>query len=331
MFQLAAVFSPGFEKVIPGVLTDVLPDASNVQVSSGFVRFTLNKNPVRAVNADFVNNSFLVLKEWKKAPSFEVMANKIRVPEQFLPEITKQHYKTFRLRFSNANVFTSVNKNIISNVEKTISQQTGMKPDRLGGDTEFWFLTRTDGYGCFALRLTKKQSTEKYLEKGELRPEFVTLLAAFADPENKLKSISNPVIMDPFAGHGGIVKRLKEIYPSATILSSELDPDLAKKIKGCVCCDAANLNHISDNSVDAVITDPPWGFWQGDLRDDDKLKKLYAAMIKEMERVAKPGASFCVLTAAKEVFESVCPEAERNDVLVNGKKSAVYVWTNSGI
>lgn len=453
MFKLAAVFSPGFEKVIPKALKDVLPDAYNLNVTSGFLRFCTDKNPFRAVNADFLNNSFLVLKEWNgdsknakggsnKAPAFEVMANKIRIPDQLIPEITKQHYKTFRLRFSQANVFTSVNKNVMANVEKQISQATGMKPDRLGGDTEFWFLTRTDGYACFALRMTKKQSTEKYLEKGELRPEFVTLLAAFADTDGVLRKASSiketatrnngvaaptsahdastgakasatgnngdaaptgahdastsapsdspndastcakatatrnngvttptgahdastgakatatryngdatptgdttpcpgakatasqnngtatptgthdistgapsdspddaqrPVLLDPFAGHGGIVKRLAQMYPKAQILASELDGDLAKKLKGCRQADATNLFYLEDNSVDCVITDPPWGFWQGDLRDDKKLRALYDGMLKEMFRVTKPGASLCILTAAKEVFEA---------------------------
>ena len=395
MFKLAAVFSPGFEKVIPKALKDVLPDAYNLNVTSGFLRFCTDKNPFRALNADFLNNSFLVLKEWNgdsrnakgglnKAPAFEVMANKIRIPDQLIPEISKQHYKTFRLRFSQANVFTSVNKNVMTNVEKQISQATGMKPDRLGGDTEFWFLTRTDGYACFALRMTKKQSTEKYLEKGELRPEFVTLLAAFADTDGELRKASStkasatrnngdvtptgahdastgakatstrnngataptgditpcpgakatatryngdaaptgthdtstgapsdspndaqrPVLLDPFAGHGGIVKRLAQMYPKAQILASELDGDLAKKLKGCRQADATNLFYLEDNSVDCVITDPPWGFWQGDLRDDKKLRALYDGMLKEMFRVTKPGASLCILTAAKEVFEA---------------------------
>jgi len=354
MFQLAAVFSPGFEKVIPKALTDVLPEAYNIKVSSGFVRFCTDKNPFKAVNADFLNNSFLVLKEWNAnkpgshAPAFEVMANKIRIPDQLIPEILKQHYKTFRLRFSAANVFTSVNKNVMANVEKSISQSTGMKPDRLGGDTEFWFLTRTDGYACFALRMTKKQSTEKYLEKGELRPEFVTLLAAFADPDDRLKTLEKPVLLDPFTGHGGIVKRLEQMFPKAEILTSEIDRDLAGKLKGCRQADATKLDFIEDNSVDCVITDPPWGFWQGDLRDDKKLRSLYDGMLKELFRVTKAGASLCILTAAKEVFEaafdaspfSQSPDQRepgrslkgselRNDVLVNGKKAAVYVFVKS--
>lgn len=356
MFQLAAVFSPGFEKVIPNVLKKDIPDAYKVTVSSGFVRFCTDKNPFRAVNADYFNNSFLVLREWNagrapqgggaKAPAFEVMANKIRIPDAMIPEITKQHYKTFRLRFSAANVFTSVNKNLMANVEHQISAQTGLKPDRLGGDTEFWFLTRSDGYACFALRMTKKQSTEKYLEKGELRPEFVTLLAAFAEMSAPLPAATEetvPVILDPFAGHGGIVKRLSAMYPKARILSSEIEGELAAKIKGCRQCDATKLSFIEDSSIDCVITDPPWGFWQGDLRDDAKLKALYCGMLKELFRVTKPGASLCILTAAKEIFEESFNESSfaelsetqnaplkgtdiRTDVLVNGKKAAVYSW-----
>ncbi len=347
MFQLAAVFSPGFEKVVPKALVGVVPGVRDVKVSSGFIRFCIDKNPFQAVNADFLNNCFLVLKEWNaqgknpkngKVPSFEVMANKIRIPDVHVHEIARQRYKTFRLRFSTANVFTSVNKNVMANVEKQISMQTGMRPDRLGGDTEFWFLTRTDGYACFALRMTKKQSTEKYLEKGELRPEFVTLLAAFADSKEP------SVILDPFAGHGGIVKRLRQIYPKSEIIASEIDPELVKKIKGCRKADVVNLDYLEDESVDCVITDPPWGFWQGDLRDDKKLRTLYDGMLKELYRVTKNGASLCILTAAKELFESSFDSSPfassgdslkgamlRNDVLVNGKKAAVYAWNKKAM
>ncbi|MCF0242993.1 MAG: hypothetical protein HUK25_10165 [Treponema sp.] len=341
MFQLAAIFSPGFEKVISNALTDIIPDAYKINISSGFVRFCTDKNPFRAVNADFLNNSFLVLKEWNNKgnpPAFEAMAKNIKIPQTILPEILSHHYKTFRLRFSRANVFTSVNKNIMSNVEKQIASQTGMKPDRLGGDTEFWFLTRTDGYACFALRMTKKQSTEKYLQKGELRPEFVTLLTVFAGLSSKSICEESYVFLDPFTGHGGIVKRLSEMFPKAKILSSEIDDELVKKIKGCIQADAANLSFVTDNSVDCVITDPPWGFWQGDLRDDNKLKNLYSGMLKEFSRIVKSGGTICVLTAAKEIFEEAFNLSDfaplgkatsfRNDVLVNGKKAAVYVWKN---
>ena len=64
-------------------------------------------------------------------------------------------------------------------------------------------------------------------------------------------------------------------------------------------------------------------------------------MLKEIFRVTKTGGSVLILTAAKEIFEEAYNEsifakskerafqnaAEfRNDVLVNGKKAAVYIW-----
>lgn len=340
MFNIAAVFSPGFEKVIPGALNDVLPDAKNLQVTSGFVRFTLDKKPFRSLNAEFLNNSFLVIKEWKggNAPKFEAMANKIRIPDNIMAEIISQHYKTYRLRFSKANVFTSVNKQVTANVERQITQATGLRPNRLGGDTEFWFLTRADGYACFALRMTKKQSTEKYLEKGELRPEFVTLLAAFGGISKKDEK-TNLVVLDPFMGHGGIVKRLSQMLPQSKIFTSEIEADLVKKLPQLKnvekkVCSATKLDYVEDKFIDRIITDPPWGFWQGDLRDDKKLLELYEGMLKEFFRVIKADGKIAILTAAKEVFEKAYEassfaasgifEMERNDVLVNGKKSAVY-------
>jgi len=361
--KLAAVFAPGFEKVIPSVLKHFLPDAKDIKVTSGFVRFSLDKEPFRAVNLDFFNNVFLIINEWGGQLSFEAMCKKMlngNFPGNIEKEIRRQHFKSFRIRYSKANQFMPVNKNMCGSMEKAISQFFGMKTDRLGGDTEFWFFTRTENFSAFALRMTKKQSTEKYLNQGELRPEFVTLLAAFAGLfPDKNRSIT---LLDPFAGYGGIVKQLHKMLPKSKVYASEIEKNLVEDLKrhfggqkngnqegqsvSVNCCSATELSYIQDQSVDVVITDPPWGFWKAQVRDDKALEELYDGMLKEFARVLKPNGKICLLTAAKETFEkcfqrsvfassagSTVPsfllnekDADfRTDVLVNGKKAAVYL------
>jgi 23S rRNA G2445 N2-methylase RlmL len=101
-------------------------------------------------------------------------------------------------------------------------------------------------------------------------------------------------------------------------------------------CDALGLSHIADASVDLVVTDPPWGFWDGDAyRGERSIDALYRGMLAEFSRILRVGGRAFVLTGAKGEFESAarasaafapCVDAERfrTDILVNGKKSAVY-------
>lgn len=376
--KLAAVFAPGFEKVIPQVLKHFLPDAKEIKVTSGFVRFSLDKDPFRAADLDFFNNVFLIINEWGGQLSFEAMCKKMlggNFPGNIEKVIRSRHYKSFRIRYSKANQFMPVNKNMCGSMEKALSQFFGMKTDRLGGDTEFWFFSRTENFSAFALRMTKKQSTEKYLNQGELRPEFVTLFGSFAGLlPDKNRSIT---ILDPFAGYGGVVKQINKILPNSKIYASEIDKKLssdlerffgAKNGKSVFVknADATSLSHIADKSVDVIITDPPWGFWKAETRDDQALENLYDGMLKEFARVIKDDGIICVLTAAKETFEKCAARSSlagrivagpfeglrdrpfeslrdhpfeslrdhplktkdadfRTDVLVNGKKAAVYV------
>lgn len=343
--KLAAVFAPGFEKVIPSVLKHFLPDAKDIKVTSGFVRFSLDKDPFRAVKLDFFNNVFLIINEWGGSLSFEAMCKKMlngNFPVNIEKEIRKQHFKSFRIRYSKANQFMPVNKNMCGSMEKAISQFFGMKTDRLGGDTEFWFFTRTENFSAFALRMTKKQSTEKYLNQGELRPEFVTLLAGFAGLlPDKNRSIN---ILDPFAGYGGIVKQVHKMLPKSHVYASEIEKNLAEDLKrlfasiSVTVCSATALSYVPDHSIDVVITDPPWGFWKAQVRDDKALEELYDGMLSEFARVIKPEGKICILTAAKETFEKCFQRSIfakvllnekdadfRTDVLVNGKKAAVYL------
>lgn len=375
--KLAAVFAPGFEKVIPSVLKHFLPDAKEIKITSGFVRFSLDKDPFRASKLDFFNNVFLIINEWGGQLSFEAMCKKMlngNFPSIIEKEIRRQHFKSFRIRYSKANQFMPVNKSMCGSMEKAISQFFTMKTDRLGGDTEFWFFTRRENFSAFALRMTKKQSTEKYLNQGELRPEFVTLLAGFAGLlPDKNRSIT---ILDPFAGYGGIVKQIHKMLPKSRIYASEIENNLVEDLKHHFqvqkksigqakdsiipgetvtinSCSATNLSYLADQSVDVVITDPPWGFWKAEIRDDKALEELYDGMLKEFCRVIKPEGKICILTAAKETFEKCFQRSAfakassqissqfsatsstfllnekdadfRTDVLVNGKKAAVYL------
>lgn len=347
MHRYFATFAPGFEGIVGNLLSRAIPEAVPVTVSSGMALFDYAGDPSRTSDAVFFNNVFFVVQEWRTAgipfPELVRTAAKNNRLAGLAGELRLPGIKTFRVRYSKENQFCAVDKKTMDDAERHIARCTGFTADRLNPDMEFWFLTRREGLSFFAARLTDKQSTEKYLKKGELRPEIVQLLVGRArvSPEDR-------VILDPFAGHGSIPARLAEVCPESLLLVSDIDPALADALSGrfegrekirVSCADALALSHVDRASVDLVVTDPPWGFWDADAYSGaNSLDSLYAGMLAEFARVLRAGGRAFVLTGAKREFEAAVaarPEFAasadgfdgipfRTDILVNGKKSAVY-------
>ena len=86
------------------------------------------------------------------------------------------------------------------------------------------------------------------------------------------------------------------------------------------------MQNIPDKSIDKIITDPPWGFYEevGDILC------FYDKMFESFERVLKSKESFVIiLTARKTELEEIIQKhkyniVEKIDTLVNGKKASVY-------
>ena len=92
--------------------------------------------------------------------------------------------------------------------------------------------------------------------------------------------------------------------------------------------DALNLANIENNSVDKIVTDPPWGLHEGKNLD---LPKFYLKMLEEFYRVTKTGGFIVILTAQKELIETQLGKLKDNlklvakyNTLVSGKKAGVY-------
>jgi 23S rRNA G2445 N2-methylase RlmL len=343
-----ATFAAGFEPVIGELLSESLSGATALRIESGMVIFEYSGPFDRAASPSFFNNVFLVLREWKtSACSFSDMvkgsASSSRIADAAVA-CRALKVSSFRVRFSKENAFQSVDKKVTEAAERLVSSGTGLASDRFSPGIEFWFLIRREDYACFALRLTKKQSTEKYLAQGELRPEICRLVIALAGIGD-----ADRALLDPFAGHGSIPEVLARLYPVATVYASDASRELVAALErrfsapapGAArvvvrLCDALELSYCADASIDAIVTDPPWGEWEGSSFGKARgIADLYRGMLAEFDRVLAPTGRACVLTGAKREFEAAVAESTsfaasaalegfRTDILVNGKKCAVY-------
>ena len=149
---------------------------------------------------------------------------------------------------------------------------------------------------------------------------------------------SEDVVLEPFCGYGSIPVQLAKRFPCKKIYVSDIDEEKIKMLQQnaalrqaqgpCVeicCADVFELLHIQDNSIDTIITDPPWGLWENipDIED------FYNRMFVSFKRVLKPNGKMTILTARTVEFEKAVATSKLkiNDsvhTLVNGKKATLY-------
>ncbi|PID30130.1 hypothetical protein CR983_03265 [Candidatus Saccharibacteria bacterium] len=183
------------------------------------------------------------------------------------------------------------------------------------------------------LRLSRQRSTEAALQPGELRPQLAYLLNWLSEPA------PSELCLDPFCGYGALAISRTTLTSNGLIMASDSDADKVERLKARVkqlglkkrivvrAGDATNLQRYNDNSIDRIVTDPPWGMF--DSIDD--LAGLYDRFLDEFYRVVKPGGIIVLLTARADLLQAshakLAQKAELANsyhILVSGKKATVF-------
>lgn len=307
-------------------LPSIVKGIKIINIYDGLVHYRFDGNSRDLEKVIYFNNTFFLLKFFnQKNLNFKVMINTVASQKNYFL-ITKG---TFRTRFVQENQFAKVDKVFVKKAEDSVLQNSRLSVDRLSPSTEIWYSIRREGFGFCGQLISKREFTEKNLNKGELRPEVAYFMCAFAG------GIENCVCADFFAGYGAIpVQLAKKFRPAKLYVSdvSDVQTEILKQKKQLCAenvdvrtADAFKLEHIQDNSIDCVITDPPWGFYE-DIGD---IKEFYCRMFESFERVLKPEGKMVILTARTQEFEKAASEMnvqiqDSLHTLVNGKKASLY-------
>ena len=283
----------------------------------------------------YFNNSFILLKLFKKvsaAPINQMLKESLKDSRMkiIVPNNIRQRVRTFKIVTSLENQTVAADRSLLKKLEDKISKDIELKLNITKPDLEFWFLARREGIGLFGLRITYK---DRYLEKGELRPELAHILCLISEPSPK------DIFLDPFAGSGAIPLERAVSFPYKEVIAidskSSLVDELKKKIKREMPKkkilvkqeDALNLSDIQDASIDKIVTDPPWGIYEGMKMP---LSEFYSKMLKEFFRVLRPNGIAVILMGDKleferslEIVNSICM-LSKYDILVSGNKTRIY-------
>lgn len=326
MAEFVSSFITGFQDVVEKDLPKKIPGIKILNIFDGLVHYQYAGNSRDLEKVIYFNNTFFVLKTMKgKGLNFPSLVGAVASEKKYYL-INKG---SFRVRFQNENQFAKVDKSISKKAEETVLRNSKLVLDRLSPSTEIWYSIRREGFAYCGQLISKREFTEKNLNKGELRPEIAYFMCCFADLNKQ------SVVADPFCGYGSIPVQLVKKFNCQKIYSSDIDIEKIKMLEQkkqfeneimiLSKQDAFELKNIGDKELDAIITDPPWGYYE-DIGD---ICLFYEKMFESFKRVLKPEGKMTILTARTEEFIKTAGKmkvqiTDSLHTLVNGKKASLY-------
>ncbi len=326
MAEFVSSFTTGFQEVIRLDLEKRFPKIKILNLFDGLIHYKFDGDSRELEKIIYFNNTFFVLKTMKgKGLNFPSLIGAVCSSRNYF----LVNKGSFRVRFQNENQFAKVDKNLTKRVEEYVLKNSKLQLDRLSPTNEIWFSIRREGFAFCGELISKRDFTEKNLNKGELRPEVAYLICCFAQVQPK------DVILEPFCGYGSIPIQLDKRFECQKIYVSDIDDEKiklleTKKIAGSPKvsiskADVFELPQIEDNSIDSIITDPPWGLWE----NIEDIEGFYKKMFVSFKRVLKLEGRMTILTARTVEFEKAVQESNLKiqkslHTLVNGKKATLY-------
>ena len=332
MAEFVSSFITGFQELVQQDLFMRFPKIKILNLMDGLVHYRFDGDSRELEKIFYFNNTFFVLKTMKgKGLNFNSLVGAVTSSKNYF----LVNKGSFRVRFVQENQFAKVDKALTRRAEDYVLANSKLKLDRLSPTNEVWFSIRREGFAFCGELISKREFTEKNLNKGELRPEIAYFLCCFADIK------SEDTILEPFCGYGSIPTQLAKKFHFQKLFISDIEAERVeltksrKQISGaaeglidCRIADALTLNYIEDKSISLVITDPPWGFYEdiGDIND------FYSKMFKSFARILNDLGRMVILSARKEELEQSAAAAgfkikKSLHTLVNGKKAGLYYLT----
>ena len=287
--------------------------------------------PATVAAVPFLKNAFLVVATTARqdlAKSVSRLSHALR-GEQFrsVPDSAGR----FRLMAHLDGGLVPIEARARSALERAVARHTGARLEPRGSGQEYWVVGRSGlSELLFGARLPK--TPRPPTAKGALAYELAAMLVAASAPT------PDDRFLDPFGGSGALVAARAEL-PAQSLGYSDLDLErhrralaaarLPKRVR-LLAEDALTLPSIADGTVDAIVTDPPWGEHE-DL--DRQFGEFAAAVGESFRRVLHPTRGRYVLLINRRNAEAMhdalaaggLPPSAEHPILVNGHPATVLI------
>jgi hypothetical protein len=336
-----AAFIPGLGELIAELVRERLPDAVIHRLLDGAILFETSLGYDK-LNFFCFNNIFAVISLMEHdnpAGALEAHIQNAALDESAVDDIithNSKKFRSFRIVISRENIPAAIDEKLRTQAERHIARLSGLTVNRAKPDAEFWFLYRSEGFSLFMKRLTLRPSWEKSLHPGELPPPLAWMLCRLA----RLRH--GDVVLDPFCGYGSIPNAAFKYYHITRCIAADTSEEAAaftaarfrNRPDGFTLHKADFRSLVSilpPKSVDAVITDPPWGYYQGGAAVPET---LYAEMFGVFDTLLRDDGRVVVLGARTDELPRAAGDRfvlrHNIPILLSGKKAAIYRFDNGG-
>jgi predicted RNA methylase len=342
-----ASFIPGLQELIAGIVRDRLHDAVIHCLLDGAILF---ETSIAYDKFNFLcfNNIFAVIGVMEhaipqgalEAHVSTILQNGLSFAAERVIAHNSKKFRTFRIVISRENTPAAVNEKLRLGAERYIAKLSGLKVDRARPDAEFWFLYRHDyqpesgsperQFSIFMKRLTIRPSWEKSLHPGELPPPLAWMLCRLGN----LKHCDT--VLDPFCGYGSIPHAAFKYFHITRCLACDSNEKAAaytavrhKDRPDNFVLHKADFRTLAavlpEKSVDAIITDPPWGCYQAlpVARFYEDMFRIFDVLLKADGRLVILGERTGALPHAAENRFTL---RQNIPILLSGKKAAIYLF-----
>jgi len=336
-----ASFIPGLQEFIAETTRERLHDAVIHRLLDGAILFETSVTYDR-FNFFCFNNIFAVADLMEhtdyngalEAHIHTVIHNGISPAAEQVIARNSAKFRTFRIVISRENAPAAIDEKLRLGAEQYIARLSGLKVDRARPDAEFWFLYRDDRqpsgrqFSVFMKRLTMRPSWEKSLHPGELPPPLAWTLCRLGNLKH------GDIMLDPFCGYGSIPHAALKFFHIAQCIACDSNE------KAAAYTAARHKNRLADfvlhktdfrslaallpaQSVDAIITDPPWGHYQ-----ELPITQLYEDMFRVFDLLLKADGRVIILGDRTDTLIQAAGNRftvlQNIPILLSGKKAAIY-------
>jgi hypothetical protein len=224
---------------------------------------------------------------------------------------------TLRLRVHDDGKFAPTTSRAVVALEEALGSWSELGVSRRGASLEVWLIRRSGMRS--SLLATRLSGGRPHLERGRLRPEICAALAR-VEPLTGAQ-----LVMDPFAGSGAIGEACLEAGAQLVWLN-DLEGKKAERPQTKWTRADFRALRVSAQSVDAIVTDPPWGRYWTIKHGVEHLYRDFGGLARAWLR---PGGALVLLTGAPDRAVEVMLEAGKLrcelvlPVLVNGSKAKI--------
>lgn len=309
-----ATFVSGVQDIIASRLAQY-PNATLAvkDITDGLVVFESNLTINQLAELRFFHNVYQLLADYSAMPSNSDLVAKARG--------ALRAGSTFIVRVREGSQPVSPDAELVAQLSSaTQSIHVAHKPQ-----IQLALLKRTNGHIFWGVALERTGFKTRKLEPGELRPELAHVLGLVANVDSK------DTVLDPFAGYGAIPREMLQGFHCQKVIAVEHNESLIPHLKSipnlvALHGNAGELAHIESRSIDRVVTDPPWGDFNG--MTIDELQHLYKGAIIQMHRVLRAKGCAVILTAAEflpeQALELGFTIEKQYFILVSGRKAGIY-------